>query len=75
MLTNSIGKTMRIVCSMRSVGMVGRRMGMATTIDVRTLSPDPPKPGKPKVKGWDRATFTIKVLFVNHILGRIVNFE
>ena len=34
---------------------------LATTIDPRGLSPDPPKPGKPRVKGWDRATFTIKV--------------
>jgi len=37
------------------------KMGMATAIDPRGLSPDPPKPGRPKVRGWERATFTIKV--------------
>ena len=66
MLTNSIGKTMKFVApkNIRTTVIPSIRM-MATTIDPRGLSPDPPKPGKPKVKGWDRATFTIKVLNVD----------
>ena len=49
--------------SIRTTLVPAARM-MATTIDPRGLSPNPPKPGKPKVKGWDRATFTIKVWFL-----------
>lgn len=62
MLTNSIGKTMKFVTpkSIRTTLVPATRM-MATTVDPSGLSPNPPKPGKPKVKGWDRATFTIKV--------------
>ena len=63
MLANSIGKTMKFVTpkNIRTTVIPSIRM-MATTIDPRGLSPNPPKPGKPKVKGWDRATLTIKVL-------------
>ena len=60
MLTTSLGRTMKFVAPRSIKFAVPSRM-MATAIDPRTLSPDPPKPGKPRVKGWDRATFTIKV--------------
>ena len=57
-----IGRTLKNVGpkSMKFIFPTGR-MGMATTIDPRSISPDPPKSGRPKVKGWERATFTIKV--------------
>lgn len=60
MLTNLLGRTMKFVTP-RSIKVVLPSRMMATAIDPRGASPDPPKPGKPKVKGWDRATFTIKV--------------
>jgi hypothetical protein len=61
MLTNTIGRTMQFVTPRSMKAVIPLTRMMATAIDPRTLSPDPPKPGKPKVKGWDRATFTIKV--------------
>jgi hypothetical protein len=59
MLPNLIGRSIRF--SIGRGGGVGYVRGMATAIDPRGSSPDPPKPGKTKRKGWDRATFTIKV--------------
>jgi len=60
MLSNSIGKNLKGVVPRHFAKVLSARM-MATAIDPRRISPDPPKPGKPKAKGWDRATFTIKV--------------
>jgi hypothetical protein len=63
MLSNTIGKTIKFVAPRGMRVAMSSRM-MATAIDPRGLSPDPPKPGKPRVKGWDRATFTIKVYLI-----------
>jgi len=62
MLTNMIGRTLKNVSPRSIKAFPPARMGMATTIDPRGLSPAPPKQGR-RVKSWDRATFTIKVNF------------
>jgi hypothetical protein len=62
MLANTIGKGIKFTRVTGVRGWVGART--MATIDPRGLSPDPPKPGKTKVKGWDRATFTIKVFLI-----------
>jgi len=65
MLTKSIGKSIRFIGT-RNVGSdcsgTLRARLMATAVDPTTISPSAPKALKPKQKGWERATFTIRVL-------------
>lgn len=61
MLANLIGRTIKFAVPKSGGVAIPSASRMMATIDPRGLSPDPPKPNKAKVKGWDRATFTIKV--------------
>jgi len=76
MLKQSIGRSIRFIGTRNvgsgSSGPLGARL-MATAVDPRTVSPSAPKALKPKAKGWERATFTIRVLNRLHhlLIGRM----